>query len=77
MNVSGNARCARKLCLGQTLHSDSQAELKTVCFLVHEGADALDVLASLKEVNLVWIPEHRRLPGNEKVDELANRSRQP
>ncbi|KAJ8910772.1 hypothetical protein NQ315_008893 [Exocentrus adspersus] len=57
--------------------SDSQAALRAVSFprtrsiLVQECGDALESLAGQREVELVWVPGHMGVPGNERADQLA------
>ncbi|KAJ8912793.1 hypothetical protein NQ315_002550 [Exocentrus adspersus] len=57
--------------------SDSQAALRAVSsprtrsILVQECGDALESLAGQREVELVWVPGHMGIPGNERADQLA------
>ncbi|XP_018569028.1 uncharacterized protein LOC108909246 [Anoplophora glabripennis] len=57
--------------------SDSQAGPRAVSsprtrsVLVQECGDALELLARRREVELVWVPGHMGIPGNESVNQLA------
>ena len=57
--------------------SDSQASLKALngyCFtskLMIQCLDLLKSLSNLNNVNLIWVPGHSNVVGNEKADELA------
>lgn len=57
--------------------SDSEASLKALnghCFtskLMTECLDSLRCLSNSNKVNLIWVPGHNNVVGNEKADELA------
>jgi len=42
--------------------------------LVAECLDAFLVPASLNEITLIWVPEHRDILGNEEADKLARQA---
>ena len=59
--------------------SDSQAALNALdrgkinSRLVRDCRDALQDLADLNEVTLIWVPGHRGIAGNERADKLARK----
>ncbi|XP_039968167.1 uncharacterized protein LOC120779881 [Bactrocera tryoni] len=60
-----------------TIISDSQAALKAIYsyeikwLLVQECRERLNSLAERNQVQLIWVPGHRGIAGNELADELA------
>ena len=59
--------------------SDSQAALKALRAFTYESRsvseclDTLTALAKSNKVNLIWVPGHEGIEGNEKADELAKK----
>ena len=57
--------------------SDSQAALKALTSVTFESAltlecwETLNYLASLNRVDILWVPSHSDILGNERADELA------
>ena len=62
------------------IFSDSQAALKALSNPkvtsgpVAECPDALSVLAGMNEINLIWVPGHCSIRGNEEADKLARQA---
>lgn len=62
-----------------TIFSDSQTANRAIrarritSGLVLEWCDELKQLCKLHQINLVWVPGHSRMGGNEETDELVRR----
>ncbi len=62
-----------------SIHTDSQAVIKALSSnkfssaLTLECWESLNELSHSNEVNVIWVPGHTEIPGNEKADELARK----
>ena len=60
--------------------TDSQAAIKALSSVMFSSAlaleswDKLNYIASTNRVDLIWVPGHSKIEGNEKADELAKKA---